>query len=154
MLKANDAGDGWRWPVWPQQRAALADALSTDQRTEQGASDARLRLDAGGSARPRSPHAEIDEAPRAAEFELPPDVDPVEVALAIEAKMRGGRPSPGLSDPLRVLERRAGGRVVVSGYHIRRLGDGRFDRGRRFLHALISGIRARRRLNKSEITSR
>jgi hypothetical protein len=117
-------------------RSPLASALSEAHRM------ARLRLEAGGSA--RGPHAEVDETPGATDFELPPDVDPVEVALAIEAKMRGGRPSPGLSDPLQVLERRAGGRVVVRGYHIFRLGDGKFERGRRFMHALISGIRAQR----------
>jgi hypothetical protein len=101
---------------------------------------ARRRLEAGGSA--LAPQGDADDASGATEFELPPDVDPVEVALAIEAKMRGGRPSPGLGDPLQVLERRAGGRVVVRGYHILRLGDGKFERGRRFMHALISGIRA------------
>jgi len=103
---------------------------------------ARRRLEAGGSALPS--HGDADDASGATDFDLPPDVDPVEVALAIEAKMRGGRPSPGLGDPLQVLERRAGGRVIVRGYHILRLGDGRFDRGRRFLHSVIGGIRARR----------
>ena len=125
-------------------RSSLTSALSEAHRM------ARLRLEAGGSA--RSPRAEVDDAPDATDFELPSDVDPIEVALAIEAKMRGGRPSPGCGDPLQVLERRAGGRVVVSGYHILRLGDGRFDRGGRFLHSLISSVRARRTL--SELTSR
>jgi hypothetical protein len=103
---------------------------------------ARRRLETGGSALP--PQGDADDASGATEFELPPDIDPIEVALAIEGKMRGGRPSPGFADPLQVLERRAGGRVVVCGYHILRLGDGRFDRGRRFLHGLISSVRARR----------
>ena len=110
---------------------------------------ARRRLEAGGGALPSQ---DADDTSGETDFELPPDIDPIEVALAIEAKMRGGRPSPGLSDPFQVLERRAGGRVVVRGYHILRLGDGRYDRGRRFLHALISGIHARRTL--SELTSR
>jgi hypothetical protein len=119
-------------------RSPLTSALSEAHRM------ARLHLEAGGSARSRSPHAEVDEAPDATEFELPPDVDPVEVALAIEAKMRGGRPLPGFADPLQVLERRAGGRVVVRGYNVLRLGDGRYDRGRQFMHALINAIRAQR----------
>jgi len=115
-------------------RSPLASALSEAHRM------ARLRLESGGSA--RSPHAEVDDAPHATDFALPPDIDPMAFALAIEAKMRGGRPSPGLGDPLQVLERRAGGRVVVRGYQVLRLGDGKFERGRQFMHALINAIRA------------
>ena len=43
-----------------------------------------------------------------------------------------------------LIERRAGGRVVVPGYHLLRLGDGRFDVGRRFMHSLVWQIRRQR----------
>jgi len=43
-----------------------------------------------------------------------------------------------------LLARKAGGHMAVSGYHILRLGDGRFDLGRRFVHRTISQIRAQR----------
>jgi hypothetical protein len=78
------------------------------------------------------------------DFLLPPDVDPMVVALAINEKLRDGQTTPGLGDdPMRLLERRAGGRVVVAGHHLLRLGDGRFDRGRQFMHNLIASIRRR-----------
>jgi hypothetical protein len=43
-----------------------------------------------------------------------------------------------------LIERRAGGHVAVPAHHLRRLGDGRFDLGRHFMHRLIKQIRARR----------
>jgi len=45
---------------------------------------------------------------------------------------------------MQLLERRAGGRVVVAGYHLLRLGDGDFAKGKRFMHSLIARIRHRR----------
>ena len=65
------------------------------------------------------------------DFLLPPDVDPMAVALAIDEKLRGGRTAqPGIGDdPMQLLERRAGGRVVVPASRLLRLGDGRYNRG-------------------------
>jgi len=71
------------------------------------------------------------------DFLLPPDVDPMLVALAIDEKLRDGRKAAGLGDdPMRLLERRAGGRIVVAGHHLLRLGDGNFAKGKRFIHGL------------------
>ena len=57
----------------------------------------------------------------------------------------GRRAPPGLGDePMKLLERKAGGRVAVSRYNLLRLGDGHFERGRRFMHGLIVDIRRRR----------
>lgn len=78
-------------------RSPLTSALSEAHRM------ARLHLDSGGSA--GSPHGDGDDASGVTDFELPLDVDPIEVALAIETKMRGRRPSPGLGDPLQVNQR-------------------------------------------------
>ena len=104
---------------------------------------ARRRLETGGAATSNRSRGDDDSADT--EFELPSDIDPAEVALAIHAKLHAGRGAQaGLGDALlNVLERRAGGHVVVPGFHLLRLGDGRFDRGRRFMHGVISEIRAR-----------
>jgi hypothetical protein len=76
------------------------------------------------------------------DFLLPPDVDPMVVALAINEKLRDGQTTPGLGhDPTIVLERRAGGRIVVADHHLLRLGDGNFAKGKRFMHALIGRLR-------------
>ena len=76
------------------------------------------------------------------DFILPPDVDLVQVALAIDAKLRDGQAIPGLGhDPTIVLERRGGGRVVVAGHHLLRLGDGNFAKGKRFMHCLVAKLR-------------
>jgi hypothetical protein len=76
------------------------------------------------------------------DFILPPDVDLMQVALAIDAKLRDGEAIPGLGhDPTIVLERRAGGRIVVSGHHLLRLGDGNFAKGKRFMHGLVAQLR-------------
>jgi hypothetical protein len=79
------------------------------------------------------------------DFLLPPDVDPMVVALAIDEKLRDGQaPRAGLGhDPTIVLERRAGGRIVVAGHHLLRLGDGNFAKGKRFMHGLIAKLRRR-----------
>ena len=79
------------------------------------------------------------------DFLLPADLDPMVVALAIDEKLRDGRTAASLGDdPMRRLERRAGGRVAVAGYHLLRLGDGNFAKGKRFMHGLVARIRHRR----------
>ena len=105
---------------------------------------ARRRLESGGAASSKRSRGDDDAAD--AEFVLPSDIDPAEVAFAIHAKLNAGRGAQaGLGDDLlNVLERRAGGRVVVPGYHLLRLGDGRFDLGRRFMNSLMSKVRRRR----------
>ena len=78
------------------------------------------------------------------DFLLPLDVDPMAVALALDAKLRGGRKAPGLGDdPMQLLERRAGGRIAVPASRLLRLGDGGYDRGRHFMHGLIASLRRR-----------
>ena len=78
------------------------------------------------------------------DFLLPADVDPITVALALDEKLRHGQTTPGLGDdPMMLLERRAGGRIVVGGHHLLRLGDGNFANGKRFMHSLIARIRHR-----------
>ena len=78
------------------------------------------------------------------DFLLPLDVDPMAIALAVDETLRDGRKTPGLGDdPMQLLERRAGGRVVVAGHHLLRLGDGNFAKGKRFIHSLIARIRHR-----------
>jgi hypothetical protein len=73
------------------------------------------------------------------EYELPRDIDPMLVALAIDEKLREGQTAPGIGDdPTMLLERRAGGRIVVAGHHLLRLGDGNFAKGKRFMHSLIA----------------
>ena len=74
------------------------------------------------------------------------DAEPMLVALAIDERLRDGRTAqPGLSDdPTMLLERRAGGRIVVAGHHLLRLGDGNFAKGKRFMHSLIARVRHRR----------
>ena len=76
------------------------------------------------------------------DFLLPPDVDPMVVALAMDEKLRDGRKAAGLGDdPMRLLERRAGGRIVVAGHNLLRLGDGNFAKGREFMHGLVAKLR-------------
>ena len=80
------------------------------------------------------------------DFLLPSDLDPMVVALALDAKLRGGRTTQaGIGDdPMQLLERRVGGRVVVGGHHLLRLGDGDFAKGKQFMHSLIARIQHRR----------
>jgi hypothetical protein len=102
---------------------------------------ARRRLAVGGAS---GAVRQVDDGTGTADYLLPSDIDPAEVAFAIHAKLHAGRGAQaGLGDDLlNVLERRAGGRVVVPGYHLLRLGDGRFDRGKRFMHRVVNQIRA------------
>ena len=109
---------------------------------------AQRRLAAGGASDAVRPVENDDDD---TDYLLPSDVDPALVAIAIHAKLNAGRGAQaGLGDDLlNVLERRAGGRVVVPTHHVLRIGDGRFDLGRRFLHGIIGQIRARRRRLRS-----
>jgi hypothetical protein len=79
------------------------------------------------------------------DFLLPADVDPMAVALAIDEKLRGGQTAePGIgADPMTALERRAGVRIAVPASRLLRLGDGRYDRGRQYMHSLIASLRRR-----------
>ena len=107
----------------------------------------RRHLEGGGAAAPTPKRAKADLAPR--DYILPLDVEPDQVRHAIEAKL-GAVLKPSDAPPL--IERRASGRVAVPGYHILRLGDGRFDRGRQFLRGLLKQIRARRMRRTAPIT--
>ena len=101
---------------------------------------ARRRLEAGGPAAPR--HAAVDDQADPNDLLLPADVDleAVQKAMAAELRKRGVQPADG--PPL--IAKRAGGRVVVPGIHVGRLGGGNRGRGRRFLYAVISQIRGQR----------
>ena len=98
-----------------------------------------LHFEEGGAV----PHqGRVVEEPIEQDFMLPPDVDPILVAFAIDEKLRNGRKSAGFGDdPMRHLERGAGGRVVVPAFRLLPLGDGRYDRGRQFMHGLIASLR-------------
>src|ERR1051325_1913300 len=63
------------------------------------------------------PHeGRVEEENDDGDFLLPADVDPMAIALAINEKLRDGQTTPGVGDdPMMLLERRAGGRVVVAG---------------------------------------
>jgi hypothetical protein len=98
---------------------------------------AQRRLAEGGAAwEPRSGDADPED------FVLSADVDAAAAAAAIRERLgiAGG------NDPLHPLRwRKLGGRAVVRGFHMLRLGDGRFDRGRAFMHRVVREIRTRRR---------
>ena len=100
---------------------------------------ARPHFEEGGTV---PTEGRVVEEPIEQDFVLPPDVDPTLVAVAIDERLRNGRKSAGFGDdPMRLLERRAGGRIVVAGHHLLRLGDGNFAKGKQFMHGLIAGIR-------------
>ena len=105
---------------------------------------ARRNLETGAKAPAPPKRVKADLAPR--DFVLPLDVDAEEVRKAIEAKLGDGSSRATEASPL--IERRAGGRVVVSAYHLLRLGDGRFDLGRQYMHRIIKQVRARRMRRK------
>lgn len=107
---------------------------------------ARRRLETGGGVAATEPKCvKANAAPT--DFILPPDIAAEEVAAAIEAKLRGDAPLQPTDAPP-VIERRAGGRVVVPARHLLRLGDGRFDRGREFMRGVIKKLRAGRMRRK------
>jgi len=99
---------------------------------------ARQRLETGGAPAAAPKRAKPDPAP--ADFIVPADVDADEVARAIQAKLR----EQGVPVHKPVLQRRAGGRVVVPAAHLLRLGDGSFNFGRRFVQGVVNEIRVRR----------
>jgi hypothetical protein len=103
---------------------------------------ARTHLAAGGAAAPVSgkpkPSRQVG-----GDFYLPTDLDAEEVDREIRSKLSGSVSATDSGEP-RVLQRKAGGRVVVPAAHLLRLGDGDFARGRRFLHSIIGQIRRRR----------
>ena len=105
---------------------------------------ARDRLETGGAAMPARGRVDHDSGAR--DFVLPSDVDLVEVATAMEAKLRNGRGSSAErgNSPPSLLAIRPDGSVVVPANHVMRLGDGAVDRGRRVLERLVSDIRAHR----------
>ena len=115
---------------------ALSGVSSIQSAVNEAHSMARQRLEAGGAPQPKP--AKPDPVP--ADFIVPKDVDTDEVAKAIEAKLRGqGEP---FDQP--VLQPRTGGRVVVPAAHLLRMGDGRLDKGRRFVQGVVNQIRTRR----------
>ena len=100
---------------------------------------ARRHLESGGSATSsgKRPNARTD----ATAILFPLDVNPELIARALRTKLGVGE----ADDALWPLERKKlGGRVVLHRRHILRLGDGRFDKGRAFLHGLVKDIRAAR----------
>ena len=102
---------------------------------------ARQRLEAGGTAAPVRKPVARDAAP--ADFIVPADMDADEVVRAIERQLADrGYERPHDAPPL--LKRKVGGRIVIPGHHLLRLGDGRFDRGRRFIRRVVNDIRTSR----------
>jgi hypothetical protein len=103
---------------------------------------ARAHLAAGGTTAPVTdkvkPSRQVG-----GDFYLPLDVAAEDVDREIRSKLSGSASATD-SGGLKVLERKAGGRVVVPAAHLLRLGDGDFARGRRFLHFIIGQIRRRR----------
>jgi hypothetical protein len=81
---------------------------------------ARRRFESGGATGGPA------DKPSAGDFVLPAGVDPVQVAMAIETKLRTGerRTSNGDSGALKALQRRSDGRVVVPAELVKRLGGG------------------------------
>jgi hypothetical protein len=101
-----------------------------------------FRFEEGGVVVPHE--GRVEDRSDDGDFLLPADVDPMAIALAINEKLRDGQTTPGLGDdPMMLLERRPGGRVMVAGHHLLRLGDGNFAKGTRFMHGLVARIRQR-----------
>ena len=111
---------------------------------EQAHRMAQRRLEAGGAA--VSARGRVDDHSGSRDFVLPTDIDPVEVAVAIEAKLRGGRGSAHErgNSAHSVLATRPDGRVVVPAEMVQRLGEGMVDRGRRILDRIVGDIRGHR----------
>src|SRR5580700_12019443 len=81
---------------------------------------ARRRFESGGATRGPA------DKPNAPDFALPAGVDPVQVAMAIERKLRSGRSLANSSNgALKALQRRSDGRVVVPAELVKRLGGGK-----------------------------
>ena len=105
---------------------------------------ARRRFESGGATDGPA------EKPTAPDFVLPAGVDPLQVAMAIETKLRVGRRSTsnGDSGALKALQRRSDGRVVVPAKLVERLGGGKMDRGVNLLEGIIAHIRTLRILDR------
>jgi len=102
---------------------------------------ARRRLEQGGATAQRPKPVGRKTIP--ADFILPLDVDADELVKAVERHLtERGSELPADAPPL--LKRKTGGRVVIPGYHLLRIADGRYDKGRAFLHGLVKDLRARR----------
>ena len=102
---------------------------------------ARRHLESGGATTPTANPATRSATP--ADFIIPADVDAHELVKAIERHLaqRGSEPT---ADAPPLLKRKAGGRIVVPGHHLLRIGDGRFDKGRAYLHGLVRHFRKQR----------
>jgi len=102
----------------------------------------RPHLEAGGAAAPTNEKAKPSRQV-GGDFYLPADVDTEEIDREIRSKLSGSCDATD-NNELKVLERKAGGRVVVPARYVLRLGDGDFARGRRFLHSAITQVRQQR----------
>jgi hypothetical protein len=76
------------------------------------------------------------------EFELPHDIDLAAMDTAIQAKLRGGD-GAGRARPS-ALHIDKNWRVLVPGDYVQRLGDGDFERGKRWLDQVINDVRRQR----------
>src|SRR5580700_8345680 len=108
---------------------------------------ARRRFESGGATDGPA------EKPTAPDFVLPAGVDPLQVAMAIETKLRVGRRSTsnGDSGALKALQRRSDGRVVVPAKLVERLGGGKMDRGVNLLEGIIAHIRTLRIVERQRL---
>jgi hypothetical protein len=107
---------------------------------------ARRRFESGGATDGPS------EKPTAPDFVLPAGVDPLQVAMAIETKLRSGRSLANSSNgALNALQRQSDGRVVVPAEVVKRLGGGKMDRGVNLLDGIIAHIRTLRMLEHQRL---
>jgi hypothetical protein len=108
---------------------------------------ARRRFESGGATDGPS------EKPTAPDFVLPAGVDPLQVAMAIETKLRAGQhlASDGGGGALKALQKRSDGRVVVPAELVKRLGGGKMDRGVNLLQGVIAHIRTLRMLEHQRL---
>jgi|HubBroStandDraft_3_1064219.scaffolds.fasta_scaffold64800_3 hypothetical protein len=107
---------------------------------------ARRRFESGGATRGPA------DKPNTPDFALPAGVDPVQVAMAIERKLRSGRSLANSSNgALKALQRRSDGRVVVPAELVKRLGGGKMDRGVNLLDEIIARIRTLRILDRLQL---
>ena len=107
---------------------------------------ARARLQAGGAAVPVRKQGDQRVAD---DYLLPDGVDAAAVARGVRQKLGISEPVGDGADALHPLEqRKLGGRIRLSGLHLLRLGDGRFDKGRAFMHRLVADMRVRRMRHK------
>jgi hypothetical protein len=116
---------------------------------DQAHRQARRWLENGGAVSAKSRAADHTGA-----FVIPSDVDPVALTAAIDEKLRGGRGSRSGRDAAAttVLEHGTDGSRVVAALYVQRLGDGDYNRGKRFLGRVVADMRARRVLSRSRPT--